>query len=74
MKIINMYDNQGDTADRYTIVFDDGTFFCCSSKPWHPQGIGWNGEGFIIKNENEIEINLEMLPDPLQVFITENYL
>ncbi len=74
MKIITVYDNQGTTADRYAIFFDDDTFFCCCSKPWHPQGIGWHGEYSVVKNKNEIEITFEVLPEPLQEFITENYL
>lgn len=42
---VNVYDNGGETADRYTIeifnVYDDvSEIYTASSQPSHPQGIG----------------------------------
>ena len=57
MKIHSIYDNGGETADRYTVYYSgrgtvrhtvDGTMrfcVCMNAAPFHPQGIGQHGEG-----------------------------
>jgi hypothetical protein len=52
---IRVYDNDGETADRYTVVFT-GRYKCCdrhcgmaqilsmSASPFHPQGVGMHAE------------------------------
>ncbi len=51
-KYIRCYDNEGKSADRYTIVFTrlnargyKGCLYLgCNREPFHPQGIGMHGE------------------------------
>lgn len=48
-RYIRCYDNGGETADRYTVVYTgnythktlgEHFFTCMSDNPWHPQGVG----------------------------------
>jgi hypothetical protein len=43
--IIKVYDNSGRTADRYTVLFRDGSFLNLSENPGHPQGVSVWGVG-----------------------------
>lgn len=54
-KYIRAYDNGGETADRYTVVYTGripgklcGWYFyvAMSENPYHPQGVGIHGEHF----------------------------
>lgn len=46
MKYPMCYDNGGETADRYTVIYKkEGDYVGMSSEPFHPQGIGQHGEG-----------------------------
>lgn len=47
-KYIRCYDNQGESADRYTVVFTgryegEKMYLAMSAAPFHPQGIGMHG-------------------------------
>lgn len=44
--IFRITDNGGESADRYTVVTNDGDYFAMSSSPFHPQGVGLTGEGY----------------------------
>jgi len=37
---VYIFDNEGETLDRYTIVLKDGTILGASENPYHPQGYG----------------------------------
>ena len=40
-RIVYVFDNKGETLDRYTVVFhSNGTLLGCNNAPFHPQGIG----------------------------------
>lgn len=43
--LFRIVDNGGHTADRYTVLFSDGSDLSLSSYPTHPQGISMCGEG-----------------------------
>lgn len=43
--LFRILDNGGATADRYTVVFSDGTFLNLSGSPTHPQGVSLSGDG-----------------------------
>jgi hypothetical protein len=60
-KYIRCYDNGGDTADRYTVVFtgryrktirDQFQYVGMSEHPFHPQGVGMHGE-----SDSQIDVN-----------------
>jgi hypothetical protein len=42
--LFRIVDNGGSTADRYTVVFSDGSYLGMSSNPTHPQGVSMAGE------------------------------
>jgi hypothetical protein len=42
--LFRIVDNGGSTADRYTVVFCDGSYLGMSSSPTHPQGVSMWGE------------------------------
>lgn len=39
-KTIYVFDNEGETFDRFTIIFSDGDICGASEHPFHPQGFG----------------------------------
>ena len=52
-KWIRVYDNEGETADRYTVIFSHAHSFYnkgwtpmvfMSASPYHPQGVGMHDE------------------------------
>jgi hypothetical protein len=86
-RYIHVYDNGGETADRYTIVFTGryrhrtgGVFIYvgCSSRPFHPQGIGQHGH-----SEKQIDypsyghlgkkVSFEVLPRDVQKLVMGDY-
>jgi len=44
MRIRSIYDNEGRTFDRYTVIFTDGSALGLSSNPDSPQGFSQWGE------------------------------
>jgi hypothetical protein len=40
MEKVSIFDNKGNTFDRYTIILPDGDIFGASENPFHPQGFG----------------------------------
>jgi hypothetical protein len=42
--LFRIVDNGGATADRYTVVFSDGSFLDMSGSPTHPQGVSMSGD------------------------------
>jgi hypothetical protein len=43
--LFRIVDNGGSSADRYTVVFSDGSHLGMSASPTHPQGVSMWGEG-----------------------------
>jgi hypothetical protein len=43
--LFRIVDNGGSSADRYTVVFSDGSYLGMSGSPTHPQGVSMWGEG-----------------------------
>lgn len=43
--LFRIVDNGGSSADRYTVVFSDGSYLAISENPSHPQGVSLSGEG-----------------------------
>lgn len=81
MKIKKIYDNGGETLDRYTVYYDfvevikEGKlmFMCISMNcaPFHPQGIGIHGYGEL-GNHNGKEISFEDLPKNCQKAVKQD--
>ena len=73
MNILKIYDNEGETFDRYTVVFDEkhnGLYECLglSEHPSHPQGFSqWSN--CMIGNHLGKEISFDELTTELQEHI-----
>ncbi len=81
------YDNGGETADRYTVVFtkpmkgSHGEFFVyvgMSRDPYSPQGVGTHGdskERIDRPTGNHLgkKIKFEKLPEPCRKLVLEDY-
>ena len=75
MKIIGVYDDEGKTLDRYTVVYDeveqvkDGKklYSCISmnAAPFHPQGIGMHGCAVLGRHLGK-KVKLTDLPEDCQ--------
>ena len=70
-----IFDNGGETLDRYTLVFD-GHCWGMSEKPFHPHGYGqYVGElGLAVSNEwieTQTEVQWHELPTDVQQFIDQ---
>lgn len=84
---LHIFDNEGQTFDRYTIITPEGNVFGASKNPFHPQGFGQFshnantdydriGRKKLIKtlrNEKEMgkEISFEDCPKKVQKFIKQ---
>lgn len=79
MKIKAIYDNGGETIDRYTVVFDSSRIdyrcktlayecLCLSDNPEHPTGVSMWGECNIGKHLGK-KITLKSLPKHIQKHI-----
>jgi hypothetical protein len=79
MKIKAIYDNQGKTADRYTVVYDEkvnsapGLYNCLSmsADPFHPQGVGQHGSAMPGRHLGK-RITVEQLPTACQKAVTQD--
>lgn len=79
MKNLKIYDNGGETLDRYTAVYMDqpeyqpGTFYArgMSENPFHPQGFG---QGCIAMPGRHLgkKIKFEQLPKDCQKLILQD--
>jgi hypothetical protein len=86
-KYIRVYDNGGETADRYTVVFTgrythktNGSHFYLgmSTNPFHPQGIGMHGESSTLIDKPTYKhlgkkIDFELLTTDCKNFVTREY-
>lgn len=74
---IRIYDNKGETADRYTIVYTKPlkhhgrtyyAYYGASSRPFHPQGVGMYGEldKPYRKHKGEVEPSWASLPEDVK--------
>ena len=86
-RYIRCYDNGGQTADRYTVVFTGryrhktgGDFWdlCMSSCPFHPQGIGMHGtsnQQIDRPNYGHLgkRIKFDSLPEDCQKAVVQDY-
>lgn len=83
MKIHSIYDNGGETFDRYTVYFkgrgtlnwytkDPPMRYCLamSSNPFHPQGFGQHSEGKPGKHNGK-KIKFEDLPEDCQKLVLQ---
>lgn len=73
---IQIWDNRGETYDRYTAVCPDGSYVGMSMHPFHPQGFGQHGEGCEYYWEEVpeechlgIRIEFEELPEDCQKLV-----
>lgn len=67
--LFRIVDNGGSSADRYTVVFSDGTYLGLSGSPSHPQGVSISGEGLDpavleewVENGQAVDLALGDLP------------
>lgn len=65
-----VYDNGGETLDRYTVVFLDGSCLHLSYNPNHPCGVVWGDDKFVPGNDREIPF--DDLPDAVKEYV-KNY-
>jgi hypothetical protein len=78
MKIHSIYDNGGETCDRYVVYYKGKgslggmignkrgrLFFGMSESPCHPQGFGQHGYGLVGKHNGK-KIKFEELPQECQ--------
>ncbi len=77
MKIHSIYDNGGETFDRFTVYFKgrgtlerDGTRLCLgmSEHPFHPQGFGQHASGCPGRHNGK-KITFEQLPTDCQKLV-----
>ena len=55
-KEVFVFDNEGKSFDRFTVVTDDGSLFGASTQPFHPQGFGqFCGE---VQTQNSITVDV----------------
>lgn len=77
MKIHSIYDNGGETFDRYTVYYGtlerDGRRACLgmSERPNHPQGFGQHGSGTPGRHNGK-RIRFEDLPAACQQVVLED--
>ena len=58
--IFRITDNGGESADRYTVITNDGDYYAMSGAPFHPQGVGMTGEGIDVQGVAErVEAGVE---------------
>lgn len=76
--LFRIVDNGGSSADRYTVVFSDGSYLALSGSPTHPQGISMWGEGIDpavlqewVENGEAIDLALGDLPPHLVQHIVD---
>jgi len=87
-RYVRCYDNQGETIDRYTVVFTGrythktcGTFWYLgmNAAPFHPQGIGQHGESMHQPIDRPRyshlgrKIPFDMLPKDCQQAVIQTY-
>jgi len=74
MEVLKVYDNGGETFDRYTVYYSEKetpTLHMCrgmSENPSHPQGFGIFSSG-MLGDHNGKEITLEDLPEACQELV-----
>ena len=85
-RYIRCYDNGGETADRYTIVFTGNFkgrnrrchFVGCSERPFHPQGIGLHGDHDSVIDYPSYshlgkKVKFETLPEDVRTLVMSDY-
>lgn len=70
--LFRITDNGGATADRFTIIYCDGSYLGASCYPYHPQGVGMHGEDIDVQGvadrvEEGTERDLRFIDLPEQV-------
>jgi len=80
IKIKAVYDNQGKSLDRYTVVFNDianaenhYTCLAMNSNPTHPQGIGLHSSCKMGKHMGK-RIKFDQLPSECQIVVKAMYI
>lgn len=83
-KVCRIFDNQGETIDRYTVAFKgirilhglgvSYPYLASSENPFHPQGFGQYGENEIFLTGKHLgkRVSFESLPEQVQKFILDN--
>lgn len=71
-----IFDNDGKTFDRFTLINSNGDVFSFSDNPFHPQGFGqFNGNVKDWKNFSTDtigkEISIDELPEGCLVFVVD---
>jgi hypothetical protein len=84
-RYIRCYDNNGESADRYTIVYTGNykrisvcEFVGCSEDPFHPLGVGLHGESdqridYPSYSHLGKKVKFEDLPSKVQQLVISNY-
>jgi hypothetical protein len=87
-KYVRCYDNGGETADRYTIVFTgnytsrtNGSHWVigCSGDPFHPLGIGMTDEYDYLIDKPKYshlgkKVSFDTLPEKVKQYVNQTYL
>ena len=68
--LFRILDNGGSSADRYTVMFSDGSYLAMSSSPTHPQGVSMSGDDMDpavaqewVENGEAVDLALGDLPE-----------
>ena len=86
-KKVRCYDNKGETADRYTVVFTgnythntsgEHWYLGMSGDPFHPQGIGQHGSSSTQIDKPSYshlgkKVNFDSLPEKVQQCVIQTY-
>lgn len=85
-RYVRCYDNQGDTADRYTVVFtgryrkggEEFIYLEMSNNPFHPMGIGMHGFSQDLIDRPGYshlgkKVSFEALPEKVQQCVMQTY-
>jgi hypothetical protein len=81
--VCRIYDNGGESFDRYTIAFKGYyverhgmiyPYLAASDDPFHPQGFGQHGESNMFMKGHRLgkRVRFESLPLPVQKFILQS--
>lgn len=73
-KLVGLYDNGGETFDRYTAVYDSDDYQWyrgMSDNPFHPQGFGISNDGDVSGTmERDTKIEVADAPEMVRKCIT----
>lgn len=71
VQVLDILDNGGRTADRYTVRFRNGDYLGLSENPTHPQGVAVSGTGHAIRGDDDEQIPWADLPQKCKLYVLQ---